>query len=90
MRQFLKTFLPAPTCKVPQPQLSETKVSVSSVVEEDGERVAVLVQFGSPNDPEVLQGQVVKLVEGHEHVTSHLPDGLHRRERGREREREKK
>ena len=51
---FIKKQFFSSTCKVPQPQLSETEVSVSSVVEEDGERVAVLVQFGSPNDPEVL------------------------------------
>lgn len=51
-------------------------VSVPPVVEEDGQRVAVLVQLGAPDDAQVLQRQVVELVESHQDVAGHLPDGL--------------
>lgn len=67
-----------PTCEVAQAQLPQAVVAVPPVVEEDGQRVAALVQLGAPDDAQVLQRQVVKLVEGHQHVAGHLPDRLRR------------
>lgn len=64
------------TCEVFQTQLAQAGVSIPSVVEEDGEGVAVLVQLGSSDDPQVLQRQVVKLVQGHQHIACHFPDRL--------------
>lgn len=64
------------TCEVAQPQLSQAVVAVPPVVEEDGQRVAAVVQLGAPDDPQVLQRQVVELVEGHQHVAGHFSDGL--------------
>lgn len=39
------------TCEVAQPQLPQTVVPFPSVVEEDCQRVATLVQFGASDDP---------------------------------------
>lgn len=39
------------TCEVAQPQLPQTVVPFPSVVEEDRQRVATLVQFGATDDP---------------------------------------
>ena len=62
------------TCEVAQAELPQPVVAVPSVVEEDGQRVATLVQFGASDDPEVLQRQVVELVESHQHVAGHFSD----------------
>lgn len=70
---FVDTVL---TCQVAQAQLSQAVVAVPPVVEEDGQRVAAVVQLGAPDDPEVLQRQIVELVEGHQHVAGHFSDGL--------------
>jgi len=64
------------TCEVAQAQLPQAVVPVPPVVEEDGQRVAPLVQLGSPDDPQVLQRQVVELVESHQHVAGHFSDRL--------------
>lgn len=64
------------TCEVAQAQLSQAVVAVPPVVEEDGQRVAAVVQLGAPDNPEVLQRQIVELVEGHQHVAGHFSDGL--------------
>lgn len=66
------------TCEILQTQLPQAKVSVTSVVKKDCERVTVFVQFGPSDDPQVLQGQVVKLVQGHQHIPSHFSDRLRR------------
>lgn len=39
------------TCEVAQAQLPQAVVPVPPVVEEDGQRVATLVQFGASDDP---------------------------------------
>lgn len=59
-------------CEVFQTQLPQAEVSITSVVEEDCEGVAVLVQLGSSDDPQVLQWQVVKLVQSHQHIACHF------------------
>lgn len=64
------------TCEVFQTQLAQAEVPITSVVEEDCEGVAILVQLGPSDDPQVLQRQVVKLVQGHQHVACHFSDGL--------------
>ena len=70
------------TCEVAEAQLAEAVVAVTPVVEEDGEGVATLVQLGAPHDAQVLQRQVVELVQRHQDVAGHLPDGLGTEERG--------
>lgn len=50
------------TCEVLQTELTQAKVPIPPVIEEDCEGVAVLIQLGSTDDPQVLQRQVVKLV----------------------------
>lgn len=71
------------TCEVAQAQLPQAVVAVPPVVEEDGQRVAALIQLGAADDPQVLQRQVVELVEGHQHVAGHLSDGLgHKKKKG--------
>lgn len=62
------------TCEVAQSELPQAVVPVPPVVEEDGQRVATLVQFGASDDPEVLQWQVVELVESHQHVAGYFSD----------------
>lgn len=52
-------------CEVFQTQLAQAEVPITSVIEEDCKRVAVLIQLGSSDDPQVFQRQVVKLVQGH-------------------------
>lgn len=64
------------TCEVAQAQLPQAVVAVSSVVEEDGQRISTLVQCDASDDPQVLQRQVVELVERHQNVASHFSDGL--------------
>ena len=64
------------TCEVFQAQLAQAKVSITSVVEEDCKRVAVLIQLGSSDDPQVLQWQIVKLVQSHQHIACHFSDRL--------------
>lgn len=64
------------TCEVLQTQLAQAEVPITSVVEEDCEGVAVLVQLGSSDDPQVLQRQVVKLVQGHKHIACHFSNRL--------------
>lgn len=64
------------TCEVFQTQLAQAEVSITSVVEEDCEGVAVLIQLGSSDDPQVLQWQVVKLVQSHQHIACHFSDRL--------------
>lgn len=39
------------TCEVAQAQLPQAVVPVPPVVQEDGQGVAALVQFGAPHDP---------------------------------------
>ncbi len=39
------------TCEVAQAQLPQTVVPVPPVVQEDGQRVATLIQFGASDDP---------------------------------------
>lgn len=70
-----------PTCEVAQAQLPQAVVAVPSVVEEDGQRIAALIQRDASNDPQVLQRQVVKLVEGHQHIAGHFSDGLQNQNR---------
>lgn len=71
------------TCEVAQAQLPQAVVAVPPVVEEDGQRVAALVELGAADDPQVLQWQVVELVEGHQYVAGHLSDGLgHKKKKG--------
>lgn len=53
------------TCQVFQTELAKAGVPITSVIEEDCESVAIFIQFGSTDDPQVLQRQVVKLVQGH-------------------------
>lgn len=53
------------TCQVFQAELAKAEVPITSVIEEDGEGVAIFIQFCSADDPQVLQRQVVKLVQGH-------------------------
>lgn len=53
------------TCQVFQAELAKAGVPITSVIEEDGEGVAIFIQFCSTDDPQVLQRQVVKLVQGH-------------------------
>lgn len=65
------------TCEVAQAELPQAVVSVPSVVEEDGQRIATLVEFGASDDPQVLQRQIVELVESHQHVAGHFSDWLH-------------
>lgn len=69
------------TCEVAQAQLPQAVVAIPSVVEEDGQRIATLVQRDASDDPQVLQWQVVKLVERHQHVASHFSDGLQNQNR---------
>lgn len=64
------------TCEVLEAELTETEVAVSAVVEEDSQRVAVFVQPGAANDAQILQGQVFKLIQRHEHVSGHFTNGL--------------
>lgn len=64
------------TREVPQTQLTQAKVSVVSVVEEDGKGVVVLVQLCPSDDSQVLQWQVVKLVQSHQDIARHFPDRL--------------
>lgn len=64
------------TREVLEAELTETEVAVSAVVEEDSQRVAVFVQPGPANDAQILQGQIVELIQCHEHVSGHLPNGL--------------
>ncbi len=64
------------TCEVFQTQLTQAKISITSVVEEDCKGVPVLVQLGSSDDPQVLQRQVVELVQGHQHIACHFSDWL--------------
>lgn len=56
--------------------MAQAKVSITSVVEEDCEGVAVLVEFGSSDDSQVLQREVVELVQCHQHIARHFTDGL--------------
>lgn len=65
-----------PTCEVLQAELTQAKVPVPPVIEEDCQRVAVLVQLGPTDDPQILQWQVVKLVQSHQHVARHFADRL--------------
>lgn len=69
------------TCEVAQAQLPQAIVAVPSVVEEDSQRVATLVQCDASDDPQVLQRQVVELVERHQHVAGHFSDGLQNQNR---------
>ena len=62
------------TCEVAEAQLPQAVVPVPPVVEEDGQRVASLVELGAPDDPKVLQRQIVELVESDQHVAGHLSD----------------
>lgn len=64
------------TCEVLQSQLAQAKVPISAVVEEDCQSVAVFIHLSSSDDPQVLQWQVVKLVQSHEHIACHLTDRL--------------
>lgn len=64
------------TCQVLQTELAQAEVSVTSVVEEDCKGVAVFIQLGSADDPQVLQRQVVKLVQGNQHIACHFADRL--------------
>ncbi len=66
------------TCEVSEAQLLQAVVPVSPVVEEDGQRVASLVQFGASDDAQVLQRQLLELVESHQHVAGHFSDWLQR------------
>lgn len=63
-------------CEVAQAQLPQAEVSITSVVEKNSKGVPVLVELVSTDDPQVLQGQVVELVQSHQHVACHLSDRL--------------
>lgn len=64
------------TCEAAKAQLLQPVVAVPPVVEEDGERVAALVQRGASDDAQVLQRQVLELIQRHQDVAGHLSDGL--------------
>lgn len=70
------------TCEVAEAQLLQAVVPVPPVVEEDGQRVASLVQFGASDDAQVLQRQMFELVEGHQDVTGHFSYRLHGGKKG--------
>lgn len=53
------------TCQVFQAELAKAGVAITSVIEKDGEGIAIFIQFSTADDPQVLQRQVVKLVQGH-------------------------
>lgn len=63
-------------CEIFQTQLAQAEVSITSVIEEDSKGVAVLIQLGSSDDPQVLQREVVKLVQGHQHIACYFSDRL--------------
>jgi len=63
-------------CEIFKAQLPQAEVSISSVIEEDRKGVAVLVQLGSTNYPQVFQRQVIKLVQRHQHIARHFSDRL--------------
>lgn len=71
-RKFATTTVQLLACKVFKTQLSKAEVSISSVIQKDCKRVAVLIKLGSSNDPQVLQRQVVKLVQSHQHIARHF------------------
>lgn len=54
-------------------------MAVSAVVEEDGEGVAIFVEPRTTDDAQVLKGEIVELIQSHQHVTCHLTDGLERK-----------
>lgn len=83
-KQFLSTqeVSQCLTCQVFQAELAKAGVPITSVIEEDGEGVAIFIQFCSTDDPQVLQRQVVKLVQGHQHIASHFMDRLWRDGKG--------
>lgn len=73
---YFKMYSESLTCKVPEAELAQSKMAVSAVVEEDGEGVAILVESRTTDDAQVLQRQVVELIQSHQNITCHLPDGL--------------
>ncbi len=64
------------TCQVLEAELSKAEVSISSVVEKDGQGVASFIQFSASDDSQVLQRKIVELIQSHQHVTRHFTDGL--------------
>lgn len=64
------------TCEIAQTKLPQAVEAVPPVVEEDGEGVAALVQFGASDDPQVLQREVFKLIKSHQDIAGHFSDWL--------------
>lgn len=64
------------TRQVPQPKFPESKVPILPVVKENGQSISLLVELGPTNDAQVLQGQVFKLVQSHQHIACDFSDRL--------------
>lgn len=64
------------TCQVPQAKFPESKVAILPVVKEYGQGVSLLIELGPTNDAQVLQGQVLKLVQSHQHIARDFSDRL--------------
>lgn len=73
------------TCEVLEAELAQSKMAVSAVVKEDGEGIAVLVEPCTTDDAQVLKRQIIKLIQSHQHITRHLPDGLEKKMREKKR-----
>lgn len=67
------------TCEVLQAELAQSERAAFAVVEEDGEGVAVFVEPCTTDDAQVLKRQIFELIQSHQHITRHLPDGLERK-----------
>lgn len=67
-------------CEVLKAKLTEAKVSVSAVVEEDCQSISVFIQPGATDDAKILQGKIFKLIQCHEHIASHLTNGPKKRQ----------
>lgn len=50
MRREESSWQSRPTCEVLETQLSQAKVAISAIIEEDGQGVTVLIQLGAPYD----------------------------------------
>lgn len=64
------------TRQVPQAKFPEPKVPILPVVKEYGQSVSLLIELGPTDDAQVLQGQVFKLVQSHQHVACDFSDRL--------------
>lgn len=75
----LPALLLSSTCEIREAEPPQAVGSVLGIVEEDGQSEASLVEVVSPDDPQLPERKLLKVVHGDEDVAGHLADRLQRR-----------